>query len=264
MDVGSLIRSWLNSVLRRKARNTYLAYKRCLYRFEDSLPANCHITQVSVEHLERYILSLPFPASTVNTHLSAIKAFYNWLEITYDVPNIGQKVKCLKKSLPKQRVFTQTEYEKLLSICVPDEKRIVEFLATTGLRSCGLRSISEGSFRNGFVYVRSKGNKFRAVPLCERALKASSPVPYFVNLLKNFQQSNRLYYFIKHLCKRAGIPQAGPHALRHLCATTLIKKDVSRSKAAAVLGITTETLENVYVHLISEIDLKSITDCLDD
>lgn len=262
MVVRNLIRSWLKSISRRKARNTYKSYKQALLRWEDSLPVCYEITQVTVEHLERYVLSLPFPASTVNVHLSAVKSFFDWAEITHDVENIATKVKCLKKSLPKQRVLTRDEYEKLLSVCTPDEKRIVSFLAMTGIRTCGLKSITEGSFKNGCVYVRGKG-KYRAVPLNRTAIEASTPVPYFVNLTKSYQKSNRLYYFISHLCKRAGIPQAGPHALRHFCGTTLIRKNVSRSKAAAVLGITTETLENVYVHLISEIDLQGVTECLD-
>lgn len=263
MDVGFLINSWLGSVLRRKAKNTHTAYKRALYRFEDSLPANCQVAHVTAEHLERYVLSLPFPASTVNTHLSAIKAFFNWCEEIHGLPNIGQKVKCLKKSLPKQRVLSRAEYEKLLSVCNPDEKRIVQFLAMTGIRTCGLKSITEGSFKNGCVYVRGKG-KFRAVPLNRTAIEASTPITYFVKLSKNFSKTNHLYYFITHLCKRAGIEKAGPHALRHLFATEMLKH-TSLKKTSLLMGhSSTRVTEDVYCHLSPEVDLQGVTDVLDD
>jgi len=49
-------------------------------------------------------------------------------------------------------------------------------------------------------------------------------------------------------CRRAGLSGVSPHVLRHTCATWLMQGGVPMWEAAGFLGMTRETLEQVYGH----------------
>lgn len=52
----------------------------------------------------------------------------------------------------------------------------------------------------------------------------------------------------KHAAKLAGLSRVSPHTLRHTAATWLMQAGADRWQAAGYLGMSVETLEQVYGH----------------
>ena len=52
----------------------------------------------------------------------------------------------------------------------------------------------------------------------------------------------------KALCRDAGMPEVHPHVLRHTAATWLMQKGADLWQAAGLLGMTPQTLQQVYGH----------------
>ncbi len=68
----------------------------------------------------------------------------------------------------------------------------------------------------------------------------------------NLWDSGRLEVDFKRVCERAGTRTFTPHALRHTCATELIRVGVRESVVAAQLGDTVDTIVKTYIHLKAE------------
>jgi len=246
--------------LGRFASSTQKSYARVLERFFASTPE--YISQISIEHLERYILTLQktLKSSSCNTALAAIKSFYSWLEITHNIENIANKVKKLKTLPPHQRVLTQEEYIKVINNTEGHIKNIVLFLCNSGLRASEFLSLTKEAIGEEFLIVLGKRLKQRAVPI-NNTLKKLVSDPNFMNLLKSKNRFWLNYQCVK-ASKAAGIkPIFGPHSCRHYFCTTLIKNGVPRSTVAKLMGDTVQTIDTVYCHLTND-DLIGSTDCL--
>ena len=246
--------------LGRFASSTQKSYARALERFFASTPE--YISQISIEHIERYILTLQktLKSSSCNTALAAIKSFYSWLEITHNIENIARKVKKLKALPPHQRVLSQEEYKRLIEVIEGDIKAVVSILCNTGMRISEFLSLKPENISGDFLSVFStKTNKIRSIPL-NRTAKEVLSNPTFFNILKSITRFHINYLFIK-AAKAANIPKFSPHSCRHYFCTTLIKNGVPRSTVAKLMGDTVQTIDTVYCHLTND-DLIGSTDCL--
>lgn len=231
-------------------------YKDTLWRFFSYMPPT--IENLSPEHIERFLQSLPILNSSKNAHLTPIRSFCKYLEDYYDIPNKAEKVKSFKEEPPKQRFLTEDEYSRILSICKPDEKAVVQLLANTGLRASELCNLTPQNISHDQKYLTivGKGRKCRTIPLNENCRKIFSS--YFS---KSYNRDS-LYYLCKKLSRKAGIPIAGPHSYRHFFATRLIQKGVPIAKVSRILGHSSiKTTEQIYLHWLPH-DLLGATDCL--
>jgi len=260
MTTKEAIVRWINYIERRKAERTVVEYRRCIWRFAETMPAG--LQDVRQENIENFLYSLrTLNSSTVNWHLCVIKSFFHWASDAYDVPNPVAKIKRLLTLPPRQRILSEAEYSQVLTICNPDERCIVEFLSHTGLRASESLSLSESNANGRMLKVLGKANKVRFVPL------NSTAVAHFATFIYLLKSKKRLFLYklCQKLSKRAGIPRFGPHALRHYFASLMIKRNASLYKLSRAMGhANTRITESTYIHLIMQQDLQGFTDVLDE
>jgi integrase/recombinase XerD len=156
-------------------------------------------------------------------------------------------------------VLTKKEVARLLG--KPDsstvfgmrDRAILELLYSSGIRVSELTGLAleDLDLRGGELRVLGKGNKERLVPIGEVAcdylgvyLKASRPAlapprerTLFVTARgKRFQATN-LVAIVREYGRRAGIhKRVTPHALRHTCATHLLKGKADIRQIQRILG----------------------------
>lgn len=193
-----------------------------------------------------------------------LKSFFHWLSDRYDIPNITTKIRNLPESPPKQRVLTEEEYQKILAVCEKgsDEEAIVVFLRHTGLRASELQALQAGNIAGDkrSICIVGKGQKRRLVPLnatCQAVLEHKPNI----NFLENYRRRNNLYNLSIKLCRKAGVPSAGPHAYRHCFGTSAVG-NMSIVTLQKILGHANLTTTQLYIHLSGK-DLIGSTDFLD-
>jgi len=239
----------------RFADSTQKQYRGVLWRFFDDMPE--FVELITPENIDRFIHSLKVSNNSKNSILIPIRSFFRYLSDFYDIKNIAAKVKDFRKQPPRQRVISEEELDKILKVASenPIEHAIISFLSNTGLRASEFCSLVPISPDQSYISVIGKGNRRRIVPL---NATAKSCIPAI------FGKYNRdsLSWIMKKLCRKAGIPLAGPHSLRHYFVTKMIRKGVSRSVVAKIAGMSETVLEKTYLHLIDS-DLLGVTDVLD-
>lgn len=247
--------------LGRLALSTQTNYRGALKRFIDSMPADLH--DITAEDIERYILALhrTLKASSCNVILTAIKAFFRWLEDFEGVPNPARKIKLLKQLPPKQRILSQKEYQKVLASTTDHRRAMLCFLGNSGLRVSEFLNLRSESIVDGFITVlATKTRKERQVPINANIRQILTDNPDFFNL--NLRKSRKWLY--KQCCKtakQANIEKFGPHSLRHYFITTMILKGVPVPIVARIAGDKVETILAIYTHIFNK-DLVGATDCL--
>lgn len=253
-----IIRRWLSYISRNFSENTHAQYKSIIWQFYDFAPK--YICNLTLEHLEAYMASLNGLASkTINCHIIVLKSFGHWLE-DRNLPNPSKKLRKIPEH-SQQRILSEQEYEKVLAVCNSKEADVIRFLANTGLRANEFVSLkpSDITADQKFLYILGKANKGRVVPLndtCRQIIKRHPNI----KLSKNYRHLNRICHC---LSIHAGIPLFTPHALRHYCATQLMRKGVSIYKISKMLGHSSVKItEKCYVHFLAKIDLMGVTDCL--
>lgn len=148
------------------AEETATTYKKGIKNFMDFLNEN-NIQNPTRNDVLNWKKNLKdnYSINTVNTYLVAIKAFFNFLELTNLYPNIAEYVKCAKiSSLPVKNVLTLEQakniYNNLTDI---KERAIFGLLITTGLRGIEVTNAKIEHLReiNGEIclLVKCKGHE---------------------------------------------------------------------------------------------------------
>ena len=121
--------------------STQKVYDRAITRFLAFAPDK--IRDTKVEHIEQFILHLARTnkPSTCNLYLSAVKSFYDWLEINQGVVNIARRVKRLPSLPPKQRILKEEEYQAVIDSTEGHIRDCIQFLGCTGLRASEFLSL---------------------------------------------------------------------------------------------------------------------------
>lgn len=268
--IAKVVDEWL-MYCRRYSERTQEQYQYTIPRFVASLPKEVKfISQIHNRHIENYISNLLVSGlkhSTINSHLSCIKSFCRWLSRNYDIPNYAAKVELLKLQPSIQRFLTLTEYQKVLALFGTKKRKqsyplndrnydIFRFLYHTGLRATEFISIKWPDISPDFkmLTVIGKANKRRCVPLnvvCREILERYPPNenrPIFI------VNSRRTLHYICHcLAKQAEIPPFGPHALRHLHATEMLRRGAPIAYVSRILGhSSTSFTERLYIHWLPD------------
>ena len=185
--------------------------------------------------------------SSKNTTLIPVRSFLQFCEDYLDIPSVAKKVKDLPEQPHKQRCLSENEYAAVLMVCSIQEKAILQILACTGLRASEFCSLTPQSVSpdEAYLTIIGKGGKRRCVPLNNTARQAI----HILNFSKSYNR-DALSYLFKRLSKRSGLPKFGPHSLRHLWVTALIRRGVSPAIVAKMAGHSSiAVLEKIYVHL---------------
>jgi integrase/recombinase XerD len=198
---------------------------------------------------------------TQRNRIVCLKSFYRFLVKNAAVisdPTTELELPRVRDQLPPN-VLTKKEVARLLG--KPDsstvfgmrDRAILELLYSSGIRVSELTGLAleDLDLRGGELRVLGKGNTERLVPIGEVAcdylgvyLKASRPAlapprerTLFVTARgKRFQATN-LVAIVREYGRRAGIhKRVTPHALRHTCATHLLKGKADIRQIQRILG----------------------------
>lgn len=121
--------------------------------------------------------------------------------------------------------------------------------------------------------VRGKGGKIRNVPLDHRILVGRN-YPSLKNYIEHWRLSTHstalfttkkgemtpqfLRKIIKEIGKKAGVTWIHPHALRHFCATNLLRAGVNLKIVQEILGHEKLSTTEIYLHLTERDIVKAM------
>jgi integrase/recombinase XerD len=243
---------------------------------------------VTEEHLTRFARSLaqstqlpPLALASQTAYLGAVKRFFRYLRrsglILVD-PARDIELPATRR-LPRH-VLTEAQARRLMaapfvgSVIGKRDRAILETLYGTGIRrgECLQADVMDLDLAEGILLVRDgKGKRDRLVPVLGRAAAALDA--YFCNarpeLLRDPRESALflscfgrrlskagLGLIVERHAKTAGV-RAHPHALRHACATHLLKGGADVRRVQELLGHRSLATTQLYTRVGVE-DLREV------
>ncbi len=280
--LSSAIEYWLTVYNHRQfSADTRKNYRATMKLFLKILPDEVRfVTDLKPDHIENFIDELllrDYASASINYYPKIIKVFCKWAERRYKIPNAAREITVPKLRQPDKKFLTREQYLKLLGVCDEGVVPWIKFLAATGIRAtvfCNLRWYMYSPYNKTLhipaEFAKSKRdriiglNKTAISVLCNiKKLRPSSPDDLiFTQKDGNPLDRKSLYGKINRAFKRLGL-SGGPHALRHYCATQLLKAGVPIIKVSKFLGhADIMTTQKHYEHLVVS-DFAHITDILD-
>lgn len=222
-------------------------------------------TERKVEEFMLDMQTRKLSSSTINRHLSAIRAYFLWRRknaplkqrYLYDLMVKGPKI---HEKLP--RVLVGDEVGQLVKVCKnPYEKALVMTLYDGALRVAELMGldVQDIDYANGVVKITRKGGDERRVPIGDKTLKVLKA--YISNRHgKVFpQQYWQLRQDLRKLGKQVGIKDLNPHVLRHSRASDLSADAVPIEAIQELLNHRNINTTRRYIHLQPEQLKKSLS-----
>jgi integrase/recombinase XerD len=242
------------------------------------------LDSVLPEHLTAYHAYLQYEKSTRKTYLNgitlhhrlfALKTFY---KVMFKERLIKQDYAALitpprqKRHLPRN-VPGEKELASMLDNIKPvnpleiRNRAILEVLYATGIRNMELRQLKIEDLNRSAstLFIRGKGSKDRIVPV------GAWVMPYLMEYLESARPklvrkkktdlllvtktgrpipSANLIYIIRTRAQAAGIQQRiSPHALRHACATHMLKGGADIRYIQELLGHSELSTTQIYTHV---------------
>ncbi len=198
---------------------------------------------------------------TINKKISAIQSFITFLE-TKDISvqlqgaNTVKTPGTLPKPIQSDNIF-ETLHEATL-----EEKLIVVFIYSFGLRISELASLKLENIHNDWISVTGKGDKQREIPsneiakeLFEEYLKTYDPKTYLFEKDSKAMSVRQLQYRVEKAFKKIGI-KATPHQLRHSFASDLLNDGARINDISELLGHSSLKATGIYTKLNTNTKLK--------
>lgn len=224
------------------------------------------LDEVTPWHLEQWKKSRKeagkAPAS-INTELATVKGVFSkakaWGKL-HEHP--GSSVKLLQNPRQKIRFLSEEEEARLIAVCSPPLRRLVQVGLLTGFRRQELASLrpEDVDLDGGLVSVAAcyaKNGESRTLPAGPRlkavlhdALTASgSAATVLVNAHGRAWHLDTLSGQFRTACQEAGIGSLGPHVLRHTFASRLVMAGVDLSTVRELMGHKDIAMTLRYAHL---------------
>lgn len=212
--------------------------------------------------------------ATVHGYYRIIKALFNYLidEEVID-SNPVKRIKPPAVRTEMKHPVSDDHVEKLLQACRHSnyshrDTAMVLLLVDTGLRAselCELR-MDDWDSQNRSLRVLGKGNKYRTVYLGLNATKAlkkyfrhqthSADSPMFVTQRGAAFTASGLFQVMERLSQKAGIANAGIHALRRTFAVNMLKAGANVFTVQILMGHSDLTMTRRYCR-IAEADCEA-------
>ncbi|MDF2985748.1 MAG: site-specific recombinase XerD [Eubacterium sp.] len=229
------------------------------------------IEDINVIDIRRYLAqysSLGVKNSTLDTEMSILRSFFNWLEAEdYIIKSPMRKIKPTKKPKRIRKALSGEELEMLRMACwTKREKAILEFFYSTGARLDEVYKLNrlDIDWNKGMVNVIGKGDKERPVFLNAKAKvhlwnyiesRKDKSEALFVGSKLPFKRLGHRGYqrTFNKLGGRAGITKSvHPHLMRHTTATTAVNAGASIQAVQKMLGHTDPATTQIYADLNTE------------
>jgi integrase/recombinase XerC len=233
------------------------------------------IDKLTLRHFLGKIAEEKKTARTLARKLAALKSLFKhglaqgWLTIN---PAANLVTPRIPKKLPQ--VLTQEQTANMLKLAEGDDfislrdLAIIEIFYSEGLRLQELASLSlrQLNFPQKILKITGKGQKERAIPLGEQALKALQAYldirrtiygefnisdPLFISRSgkpisrRNIQK--RIDKYMRQVSE--GLKQNSPHVLRHSFATHLLENGAELDAVRQLLGHSSLSATEVYTHV---------------
>jgi len=282
--VDEWIRTYAGRTTRGLRPQTLAEYRRMLELHILPVLGRRLLTEIEPRHVRGLAADLGAAGKrpqTVRNILAPLRAlFATAVEdgVVRSSPCVALRLKAGTTPERHARALTQEELERLLNE-VPDQWRLlIRFLAQTGLRIGELVALRWDDIDLGARRVAVRRRLYRGridapksrfgirdVPITERMSKdlwshrSSSRFPRDEDLVfpsevgTPLNPTNLLSRVVKPAARRAGVPWANLHTLRHTCASMLFRGGWNAKQVQMVLGHHSPAFTlATYVHLISD------------
>jgi integrase/recombinase XerD len=258
-------------------------YRRDLLRFERVLALQDRtFTDINEDMYGEIISTLAregLSAPSINRFTSAVKGFYKYCALEYQISNPLLEVKSFKVARKLPKAISIAEIDALLKAVSSEndinslrERLIIELLYGTGARVAELVGIDVSDISTEFledeeitiIKLRGKGSKERLVPLGKYAVNAVND--YLVRLrpvlvAKNSQNERALilnargkrlsrqsaWSTVLRAAKEANLEgRVSPHVFRHSYATHLLDGGADIRVVQELLGHASVTTTQIY------------------
>ncbi len=232
-------------------------------------------TEDHVRNFLAYCVENGIAASSQNRLLSALRAFYDFMEmengmsknpmLNIDSPKLG---KYLPDVLNQSEVFQMLDRVDLSATAGHRDRAILEVLYSCGMRVEELLALklSNCFFSEGYLKIIGKGNKERLVPIGSTAMKWLNHylerernhqhiADGFHDIVFLNQRGSRLsrmtiLNIVKREAEKCGIKKAiSPHTFRHSFASHLVEAGADLRAVQEMLGHASITTTEIYTHL---------------
>jgi integrase/recombinase XerC len=232
------------------------------------------VSAIAADDIRGYLAVLMKTSSraTVQRRLSAIRAFFRFMETATTMPSPARAIRSPKSERRLPSILDIDSARRLIEFDADDQRAaarrdraMMETLYSSGLRVSELVGLNWRDLDDelGMVTVRSgKGNKDRMVPIGEPALDAlaawrrAMPVaweldgPVFTNLRGTRLTTRSVEKIIARRSDAAGIDRAiTPHGLRHSFATHLLNAGADLRSIQEMLGHSSLATTQRYTHV---------------
>ena len=216
------------------------------------------------------LLCKKYASSSVNTILSSLNGFFNyleWFDLKIKTVRVQRQMFC-----SAEKELTLAEYERLLDEAKGRGKEklflLLQTICSTGIRISELRFITVESVRMGVAEIQCKGKRriaFLPTELCKMLQKYTKKAgiesgSVFVTRSGIPLDRSNVWSSIKRLCRAAGVAEEKgfPHNLRHLFARTYYKKEKDIVRLADILGHSSVNTTRIYTMESGEVHRKQI------
>ena len=221
------------------------------------------ITQITSWNIDQYRIERAkhVQKSTVNREIDTVRNFFNKaIEWRYAQNNPVTKDKRFKVSNKRLRYLTPEEAHRLIELCLPYLRPIVQLALATGMRKSEIRNLKweNLNLREGMVHIEhSKSYRRREVPIGPnltsilRELKLNSRSEWVFSKedgspIGNFRKA------YQHAVKEAGIKNFTFHDCRHHAASVMVMGGVNLKRVKEILGLASLEMVDRYAHLSPE------------
>lgn len=261
LSLWSAMQRWLTDVRSTRSHKTYIHYRYIARSACNAIGRDTRLDRVSAEHVARYRdgLAADLTPKTVNNHLRALRAFFNFCRDRCWCPsNPVTEVRFprYKTKIPRWLTAEEADHLARAARCAPIEIRLAVLLALrAGLRLGELTALRRQNIRDGMIAVEEGKSKIpRMVPLHPEIAEALAAVPIngpylFPNRIdpSRHRHSHRFGGLIRHWLKQNEFP-VGVHGLRHTFGTLLAQAGATMTDLRQLMGHCSAATTEMYLH----------------